>query len=262
MTPAQKKVVKCLHLGSLGSTDYWGQLIAGNGDPKTHQAELVRLASRVMFASSHLPAIISLMSIAESPQAQLPTGTSANSLLHPLQQGEGALYIRLTDAGERASDPDRVARAIDGIDMLYSACASIARKPAMDLRLDGVAAKDNRDRDFRFTGERDSIAAVFAVVDSIPEALANIDPDKDIDLDSVVSSLPIFQDLGTLASLGTFSGKDLKDISAPADEAPNANGTAVNGAGHPAPEVDDQTRREAVDELLKSLGQSKDQPKT
>ena len=48
----------------------------------------------------------------------------------------------------------------------------------------------------------------------------------------------------------------------PDDEASNANGTAVNGAGHPAPEVDDQTRREAVDELLKSLGRSKDQPKT
>jgi len=46
------------------------------------------------------------------------------------------------------------------------------------------------------------------------------------------------------------------------EKAPNANGTAVNGAGHPAPEVDDQTRREAVDELLKSLGRSKDQPKT
>jgi len=29
----------------------------------------------------------------------------------------------------------------------------------------------------------------------------------------------------------------------PDDEASNANGTAVNGAGHPAPEVDDQTRR-------------------
>jgi len=67
--------------------------------------------------------------------------------------------------------------------------------------------------------------------------------------------------------LGTFSGKDLKDISENMHQRAlltlaNANGTAVNGAGHPAPEVDDQTRREAVDELLKSLGRSKDQPKT
>ncbi len=96
--------------------------------------------------------------------------------------------------------------------MLYSACASIARKPAIDLRMDGVGSKRNNDRELHFTGESDSIAAVFAVIDSIPGALADIDPDQDIDLDAVVQSLPIFEDLNTLASLGNFSSKDLKDI--------------------------------------------------
>ncbi|MFK7993658.1 MAG: hypothetical protein AB8B87_05945 [Granulosicoccus sp.] len=214
MSPDEKKVVKCLHLESLGSPDYWQQLLATDKDPKERQGEIVRLASRVMFASSHLPTMLSLMDSVHA--AAVPTddqSSVSNALLHPVEEGEGALFIRLTDAGERASDPDRVARAIDGIDMLYSACASIARKPAIDLRLDNIAAKLNRDRDFRFTGEKDSVAAVFAVIDSIPAALADIDPEQDIDLDSVVRSLPIFQDLNTLASLGTFSGKDLKDIS-------------------------------------------------
>ena len=218
MTPTEQEVVKCLHLGSLGSTDYWNKLVGGNDDPKQHQAEIVRLASRVMFSGNHLPSMVALLDKVEQPApamvktVEMPTD-SVNPLSLPIEEGEGALLIRLTDAGERASDPDRVARAIDGIDMLYSACASIARKPAIDLRLDGVMAKQNRDRDFRFTGERDSVSAVFAVVDSIPAALANIDPEKDIDLDAIVRSLPIFDDLNTLASLGTFSGKDLKDIS-------------------------------------------------
>jgi len=214
MSPDERKVLKCLHLESLGSPDYWQQLMFSDDDPKKHQGEIVRLASRVMFATSHLPAMISLLEDVQPPVAATAAQPGvSNPLLHPVEDGEGALFIRLTDAGERASDPDRVARAIDGIDMLYSACASIARKPAIDLRLDNVAAKLNRDRDFRFTGEKDSVAAVFAVIDSIPAALADIDPDQDIDLDSVVRSLPIFQDLNTLASLGTFSGKDLKDIS-------------------------------------------------
>ncbi len=218
LSPKEQIVLKCLHLNGLGVASYWQDLLAGNGDPKTHQGEVVRLASRVMFSSNHLPAIMSLMGTV-TPQAQ-PSGVKAavqsettSPLLQPLQEGEGALLIRLTDAGERASDPDRIARAIDGVDMLYSACASIARKPAIDLRLDDVASKLNRDRDFRFTGDKDSISAVFAVIDSIPGALMEIDPERDIDLDSVVRSLPIFQDLNTLASLGTFSSKDLKDIS-------------------------------------------------
>lgn len=206
MSANEKRVVKCLHLESLGSTDYWQQLLGNVDDPRQHQAEIVRLASRVMFATSHLPGMISLLDIKKAEPAV--------EVFHPeLLAGEGGLNIRMTDAGEKAADPDRIARAIDGIDMLYSACASIARKPAMDLRLDGILGKRNHDRELQFTGERDAVAAVYAVIDSIPAALADIDPEQDIDLDAVVRSLPIFEDLNTLASLGTFSRKDLKDIS-------------------------------------------------
>ncbi len=206
LSPAERQVTRILHLDTLGSADYWQDLLGSVDEPKRHQAAIVHLASRVMFASNHLPNLANLLSSVKA--------TSLNNDAGPvLEAGEGNLNIRLTDAGERASDPDRLARAIDGIDMLYSACASIARKPAIDLRLDGVKARKNRDRDLLFTGERDSVAAVYAVIDSIPAALAEIDPEQDIDLDAIVQSLPIFDDLNTLASLGTFSKKDLKDIS-------------------------------------------------
>jgi len=81
----------------------------------------------------------------------------------------------------------------------------------MDLRLDSINGLIARD--IAFMGERDSIAAVSAVIGSIPEALEDIHPDEDLDLDALVASLPIFQDLNTLASLGTFTQTDLKDIS-------------------------------------------------
>ncbi|MFK8081534.1 MAG: hypothetical protein AB8B97_14705 [Granulosicoccus sp.] len=327
MSPDEKQVVKCLHLESLGSPDYWRELMVSDDDPKKHQGEIVRLASRVMFATSHLPSMLTLLDGVQATGGASDAQSGAPSaLLHPVSDGEGALFIRLTDAGERASDPDRVARAIDGIDMLYSACASIARKPAIDLRLDNVAAKLNRDRDFRFTGEKDSVAAVFAVIDSIPAALADIDPDQDIDLDSVVRSLPIFEDLNTLASLGTFSTKDLTDISETMHQGAlltlesgvilideeminqgealgggsmSSNGQAESAAAHQSEDsaaqsdehynrylrereamlrpqspvangqsgsgvfaavetgTEDQTRKDAVDELLKSLGQTR-----
>ena len=206
MSPAERQVAKCLHLDTLGAAEYWQNLLGSVAEPQQHHAEIVRLASRVMFASSHLPGMVKLLDTVKDDVVKNEPDIALNA-------GEGGLLIRLTDAGERASDPDRVARAIDGVDMLYSACASIARKPAMDLRLDGIMRKHNRDRDLQFTGELDSVSAVYAVIDSIPAALADINPDQDIDLDVVVQSLPIFEDLNTLAALGTFSKKDLKDIS-------------------------------------------------
>lgn len=203
LNATERQVTEILHLNSLGSREYWVNLFNSSENPKRHQGEIVRLASRIMFASSHLPGLVGLVEQVDSEP------TNNTQALDP--DGE-YLYIRLTDAGERASDPDRVARTIDGIDMLYSACASIASKPASDLRVDNVIAKRNRDRDIVFAGEKGSIAAVYAVIDSIPEVLAELDPEQDIDLDAVVRSLPIFNDLNKLASLGTFSKQDLKDI--------------------------------------------------
>ncbi len=201
-SPDEKAVVRCMFLESLGTTQYWQGLLASADDPKKNAAELVHLFSRVMFASTHLPNLANLLGDVQS--------TTSPSISLPVV-GESRLTIRLTDAGERAADPDRIARSIDGIDMLYSACASIARKPAMDLRLDGISGSDARD--IHFMGERDSVAAVGAVIASIPEALEEIPPEDDIDLEELVASLPIFEDLNTLANLGTFTPTDLKDIS-------------------------------------------------
>lgn len=201
LAPAERQVVRLLYLDSLASPAYWDELLHGSSEAGGAQAgEIVRLASRVMFATNHLPALLQLMGDIDD---QPPTR-------HPVPEGAARLVTRLADAGEKSSDPDRVARSIDGIDMLYSACASIARKPVMDLRLECVDGSETRD--IHFTGERDAIAAVVAVIESIPGALVGIDSDADIDLDEIVASLPIFADLRTLAAVGSFSESDLNDI--------------------------------------------------
>ena len=196
----ERLVVRSLHLHQLADQAYWRALVESSADPKARAGELVRLASRVVFATGQLPGLLRLLDAVDD-------GAGAG---YPLGDGEARLVVRLIDAGERASDPDRIARSIDGIDMLYSACASIARKPAMDLRLetvDGDAA-----RDIHLTGEREAVAAVAAVLDSIPEAVADLDEESDVDLDDLVRSLPVFEDLATLGALGSFPEPDLRDI--------------------------------------------------
>lgn len=202
LTPAARRVLRLLHLDEMGTADFWQNMTDESRDAKTRQGEIVRVASRLMFASGQLPLLVGMLD-AESDAVPVDAV--------PLADGEGRLSIRLVDAGEKAADPDRIARSIDGVDMLYSACASIARRPAVDLRMDRIDGSGYRD--LSFSGERESLSAVIAVIESMPAALADINPASDIDLQAVVSSLPIFADLEKLAALGSFSSRDLKDIS-------------------------------------------------
>ncbi len=211
VTPHEETALKIMHLNNLRDTGYWQALLSIQKSEQERNAELVHLYSRVMFASNHLPNFSALLGRVDAGAggAGSPATAAANSAAE-LQAGESRITIQLTDAGEKASDPDRIARSIDGIDMLYSACASLSRRPAMDLRLDYIDGSS--ERSIVFTGETDSVSAMAAVIDSIPEALANLNDDQEIDLDALVQSLPIFSELNTLAGHGAFSEKDLRDI--------------------------------------------------
>ena len=199
---AEHAVLKTTHLDSLGTPEYWQALFAEQMSDADRQAELVRLYSRVMFASNHLPSLLDLLDL---------SGASPDVSAYPVaQKGELALTVKLVDAGEKAADPDRVARAVDGLDMLYSACASLTQKPTMDLQLLGI--RGATDRDITFLGDSEGIRAVRTVVDSIPAAVADIDPEDEIDIQELVQSLPVFDDLQTLKKLGTFEPADLQDI--------------------------------------------------
>jgi len=199
LDPSARTVLKALHLESLTSPGYWRGLLAETADEKSRQAEFVRLYSRVLFATNHLPSLMSLLS------------SSSDVFETTAVDGEQIMTVKLNDAGEKASDPDRLARVIDGIDMLYSACATLAKKPAMDLQLVSVTGK-GAERDIAFLGDVEAIQAVKTIIESIPDAIADIDPDEDIDIQFLVQSLPVFDDLKILQKLGTYTPSDLQDI--------------------------------------------------
>ena len=213
VTAYEKSALQLLHLSNLRDATYWQDLLSPKKPEQERSAELVQLYSRVLFASNHLPNFAALLGRVSHSNSGSAGGSAASVLptsVKKLLPGQSRITIQLSDAAEKASDPDRIARSIDGIDMLYSASASLSRRPAMDLRLDYISG--DADRRIAFTGETDSVSAMAAVIDSIPDALADLNNHSEIDLDELVQSLPIFEQLGTLAGHGTFSEKDIRDI--------------------------------------------------
>lgn len=196
---AEQEVCAQLHLGSMGSLDYWQALLNPEGDPQTQQAEFVQLYSRAMFASSHLPGLAGLLSETRSTPASIATNS-----------GENSIVVKLMDAGEKACDPDRIARAIDGIDMIYSAGVNLLRRPAMDLQLREITG--HPDKHLVFVGDHEGIAAMHAVLASLPDVLEDFRDTEEIDLGQVVRAVPVFDDLAKLAELGAFMHAELRDI--------------------------------------------------
>ncbi len=196
---AEQAVCSQLHLNSIGSLDYWQALLNPEGDKTTQQAELVQLYSRAMFASSHLPSLSGLLSHTRSTPASIITNN-----------GENSIVVRLMDAGEKASDPDRVARAIDGIDMIYSAGVNLLRRPAIDLQLREITG--HPDKHLVFVGDHEGIAAMHTVLASLPDVLEEFRDYEEINLVQVVRSVPVFDDLAKLAELGAFLPAELRDI--------------------------------------------------
>ncbi|MBX2825684.1 MAG: hypothetical protein KTR33_13195 [Gammaproteobacteria bacterium] len=204
-------VLRATHLDKLATNEYWAALASTDTEEADRQAELVRLYSRVMFASNHLPMLAGLIDTDSDP-VNLPAASNAVATpVASVPADQSSLLVKLMDAGERASDPDRIARAIDGVDMLYSACASLGRKTDSELALLSVSGSE--DRDILFAGDPEIVQSLKQVIESIPVALEELDPNEEIDLQQLIRSLPVFDEIATLKNLGTYSEQDLGDIS-------------------------------------------------
>jgi len=108
----ESAVVNLLHLGQLGTASFWLDLTSDILPVETRQAHSVSAYSKMMFASNHLPSLLAL--VRESSAVE---GLRSDDAL------KGSLVLRLYESVESASSPDRMARMIDAVDMLYSSCA-------------------------------------------------------------------------------------------------------------------------------------------
>ena len=197
---AQLNVCRYLHLEDLGKSAYWRRICTVAEGPEKTRSEVVTLYSRVMFATSHLPGLMQLLPDQEGQASRVT-----------IREGAAELSVRLLDAGERASDPDRISRTIDGIEMLYSACTGISRKASIDLSLVAVSGPAGEKR-VTFEGDREGVSAVVAIIESIADEIAAADDLEHCDPEELVMQLPVFEDLETLQDVKKVSTEEAGDI--------------------------------------------------
>ncbi|MDO6459840.1 hypothetical protein Q4485_03970 [Granulosicoccaceae sp. 1_MG-2023] len=207
---AELKVCRILHLEDLGKRGFWQRVCTAAEGPERTRAEVVTLYSRVMFANNHLPSLVQLFG-ADGAAASASVPVVAKTPARTVRPGGAELKVRLLDAGESASDPDRISRTIDGIEMLYTGCCGISRKGEINLSLISVDGTDG-EKFLTFEGDRDEVTAVIAVVESIAEEIASVEDIEHCDPEQLVLQLPVFEDLNTLQSVHKVSAEESAEI--------------------------------------------------
>ena len=197
---AEIRVCEYLHLENIGLVTYWDDLVKVRAGLGPTRAETVQLYSRLLFTCNHLPGLLQLMDEMDGSR-----------VVHKPAGNRSLLEIRLIDAGEKASDPDRISRTIDGVDMVYTACVNMARKPAVDLSM--LSLSGDKDRMLVFEGDKDGVNAVKATIDLIGDELSDVEDFENFNPEQLVSELPVFDDLQTLKNLGSFSAEEVDEIS-------------------------------------------------
>ena len=201
----EEAVVNLLHLGQLGTASFWLDMTSDARPVDARQAQAVSAYSKIMFAVSHLPGLLSLV-----------RETTAVEGLRTDEAGSGALVLRLYDSIEPASSPDRLSRLIDAVDMIYSACASLSDAAAGSLRLmsvSGVAV-----RTVIFHGDAQTINATQTVILNLNRAAAELYESQNYSVEVIASGMPFLDAIEELeqlnvidAGLAAKAGRDAQE---------------------------------------------------
>ncbi len=189
-----RRVVERLHLTELQSEQFWSG-ITENAALAERQRLLVAAYSKVLFASNHLPSLMDTIRLVGGESASNDTGT---------------LALLLLDAALPASSPDRIARAIDGIDLIYQACAAIvSRRDLVPLQLQSVVGRASRTIVLR--GDLSLLSSVRHVLASAQKAAA-VSQANVTDLRQQLSSMPPVVVLDKLGGLGRHNRAEIEQI--------------------------------------------------
>ena len=187
-------VVNLLHLGQLGTASFWLDLTSDVHSVETRQAQSVSAYSKMMFAVNHLPSLLALVRESSAIDGLRSEDASADSLV-----------LRLYDSVESASSPDRLARLIDAVDMLYANCASLLPQqlksqpqniPLQLMSVSGVAI-----RSVVFRGDALLVAAAQKVILYLNQMSEESHKDTVYSVESIADSMPFAELVGEILQL-------------------------------------------------------------
>lgn len=149
-TRPSRALAETLGLAPLENADTWSLLIAA----ERRAQEAFTYAERVRFATQHLPRVAGLLE-----QAGVPAVDAAR------RDGAALLTVQVIEAPRRFSTPTRLATLLESLDLLYSACATLAGAEPNGLSV--IACDSGSDKTFELMGAPAVIAALRALLLSV-----------------------------------------------------------------------------------------------
>lgn len=181
---AELAVAESLHLLPLQSPSFWFDATSHTLDAGLRAAMLAENLKNIQFSCARFPKIFELLQRAGLADPDINV------------EEQATITLRIHDATDKASDPDRISRLIDGVDLIYRACANLAELPVGGLSLMSVTG--NSYRTVVFSGHREVSTATRRIIRSLHLRASGTLQSENYSVEEIAEQLPFMHAMGEL----------------------------------------------------------------
>ena len=181
-------------LAGLQSPSFWFDLDTGTpADKRRKRLKCLKLVLQGQAFLSHLSALV-------QDQAD------------PVDFHDTAseIKMRIVDAADCASDPDRISRLIDGVDLIYRACARLAGTDENGLKV--MRLGGSWGRTIVFNGDEEPATASRRIIRAANDLASNSMQTQTYSVEEIAENNPFLLALDELFRVGAVNADDAEDI--------------------------------------------------
>lgn len=187
-----------LHLAPLESPGFWFDISAAVLDETLRLSTLAEIQENLGFASRHLPKLLALSDGHGSVGTDLPVNDNA------------IIRVRIHDAVEKASFPDRISRLIDGVDMIYQCCADLAGESPDELEVMSVSGFNHRA--FVFKGHPEVATATRRIIRALYQQASISLKEENYSVDQIAEQIPFMHAIDELFRVNALDAHAANEI--------------------------------------------------
>ncbi len=194
LSPQQLTVVSHAGLADLQSPSFWFDLDAGSdNDRRRKRMKCLKLVLQGQSFLLHLGELV-----------------SDNADPVDIIDRAGDIKLRVVDAADRASDPDRISRLIDGVDLIYRACARLAETDEGQLQVMRLGGAQGRT--LVLNGDEEPATATRRIIRAANDLAANSIETENYSVEEIADSNPFLRALDDLFRVGAVNADDAEDL--------------------------------------------------